>query len=51
MSDGCRLTDIPAVLKSVSVDTPYVSSGSLLGLEGGTLRACDRNQTGFYLGN
>ena len=49
VSDGCRLTDIPSVLKSVSVNTSYVSSDSPLGLEGGTLRACDRHQTGFSL--
>ena len=47
MSDGCRLTDIPAVFKFVSVDIPYVSSGSPLGSEGDTLRTCDRHQQGF----
>jgi len=32
VSNGCRLTEIPAVLKPVSVDKPYVSSGQPTGL-------------------
>lgn len=47
MNHGCLLTDISTVLESVSVDTPYVSSGSPLGSEGGTPWACERHPTGW----
>lgn len=36
VSDGCCLTDIPAALESVPVETSHVSYGSPLGLESGT---------------